>query len=298
MKHLSTEETDILLRFFPQGVVALDLETTGLSPLVDRIIEVSAIKITSEGVETFDQLVQPEIPIPPFTTEIHHITDDMVKDSPIISEVIPKFVEFIAGFPIIAHNARFDAGFIVYDILQNKLSLPSAKVYCSCALSRKVFNEFVSHSLGSLVEKLDITLENHHRALDDAKACLQVFAKALIRYYEQKKNTKILNSAFLFEMNSFDQKAELNIPAHLKEIETLLATQEMIDIKYKGGSMKGQFRPVRPVSLLPMPDGLIMYAHCLVSKLYKSFAVKKIAEFRRLSDEEQEDREIKYRKNP
>lgn len=55
--------------------------------------------------------------------------------------------------------------------------------------------------------------------------------------------------------------------------------------------MKGQFRPVRPISLLPMPEGLILYGHCLVSDLYKSFAVKKIAEYKRLSDEEQEERE-------
>lgn len=235
MQQLNQDELNILRHFFPRGVVALDLETTGLSPLVDRIIEISGVKVTPEGIEVFDQLVQPEIPIPPFTTEIHHITDDMVIDSPKISEVIPSFVEFIAGFPIIAHNARFDAGFIVYDILQNKLSLPKAKVYCSCALSRKVFTEFPNHRLATLVEKLEIKLENHHRALDDAKACLQVFARALQNYYEKKKNEKILSSAFLFELNSFDETAELNIPRQIKGIEELVANQELIDIKYKGG---------------------------------------------------------------
>lgn len=294
MKHLSKDELQIIRLFFPQGVVAFDLETTGLSPLVDRIIEVSAVKITPDGVETFDQLVQPEIAIPPFTIDIHHITDDMVKGSPLISEVIPEFVDFISGYPLIAHNAKFDVGFIVYDMLQNKLKLPKAKVYCSCALSRRVFKEFTSHSLGNLVEKLEITLENHHRALDDASACLQVFARAIQSYYEKKNNTKILNEALLFELNSFSEDAELNIPSHLKDLEAVVVKQELIDIKYRGGSMKGQFRPVKPVSLLPMPDGLIMYAHCLVSNLYKSFAVKKIAEVKRLSPEEQEHRQTQH----
>jgi len=297
LKALPSEEIDILLKFFPQGVVALDLETTGLSPLVDRIIEISALKITPSGVEVFDQLIQPEIPIPAYTIDIHHITDEMVCDSPLISEIIPKFADFIGGHPLIAHNAKFDIGFIVYDLLQNKLSLPKTKVYCSCALSRKVFIHSPNHRLGTLVEELGITLENHHRALDDANACLRVFAKALINYFERKKNTKILQSAFLFEVNSFDKDAELKIPKHLKDLENVVAQQEMVDIKYSGGSMKGQFRPIKPTSLLPMPDGLILYAQCLVSDLYKSFAVKKIAEVRRLSPEEKEVRLKKYPKN-
>lgn len=290
MKHLSNEEIKILQHFFPQGVVAFDLETTGLSPLVDKIIEISAVKVTKDGIETFDQLVNPEIKIPDFTIEIHNITDDMVKDSPKVAGVLPEFVDFIEGYPLIAHNAKFDVGFIIYDVLQNKLSLPEAKVYCSCAISRKVFKDFPNHKLGTLVEMLEIPLENHHRALDDARACLQVFAKALINYFEKKDNTKILKDAFLFKTNSFGEDQELNIPKHLKKLEELVPAQEVFDIKYNGGSMKGKFRPIKPISLLPMPDGMILYAHCLTSDLYKSFAVKKIAEFKQLSDEEQEYR--------
>lgn len=290
MKHLSSDEIDILLQCFPQGVIAFDLETTGLSPLVDKIIEISAIKVTKEGIETFDQLVNPEITIPPFTIEIHNITDDMVKDSPKVEEVLPDFVKFIENFPLIAHNAKFDVGFIVYDILQNKLSLPEAKVYCSCVISRRVFKDFPNHKLGTLVEKLEIPLENHHRALDDAKACLQVFAKALLSYYEKRNSTKILKEAFLFKTNSFGEDQELNIPKHLKRLEVLVPAQEICDIKYNGGSMKGKFRPIKPISLLPMPEGMILYAHCLTSDIYKSFAVKKISDFRELSDEEKEYR--------
>lgn len=297
MEHISTLEIEILRLFFPQGVVALDLETTGLSPLVDRIIEVSAVKVTADSVEIFDQLVNPEIHIPEYTTEIHNITDAMVKDSPTINAVMPKFADFIEGLPLIAHNARFDIGFIVYDLLQLKLDLPPVKVYCSCALSRKVFTESANHRLATLIENLGIKLENHHRALDDARACLQVFAQALITYYEKKKNTKILKSAFLFEVKSFDKNVELKIPHHLRDLESVVGKQEMVDIKYKGGSMKGQFRPVRPISLLPMPEGPILYAHCLVSDLYKSFAVKKVAEVRLLSAEEQLERKKKYSKN-
>jgi DNA polymerase-3 subunit epsilon len=290
LKDISSDEIKILQQFFPQGVVAFDLETTGLSPLVDKIIEISAVKVTKDGIETFDQLVNPEIKIPEFTIDIHHITDDMVKDSPKIQEVLPEFVNFIENFPLIAHNAKFDVGFIVYDILQNKLSLPEAKVYCSCVISRRVFKDFPNHKLGTLVEKLEIPLENHHRALDDAKACLQVFAKALLSYYEKKNNMKILGDAFLFKTNSFGADQDLKIPKHLKKLEEIVPTQAVIDIKYNGGSMKGKFRPVKPISLLPMPDGLILYAHCLTSNIFKSFAVRKITDFMELSDEEKEYR--------
>ena len=75
---LTEAEKRLLWEFFPKGIIAIDLETTGLSPLVDRIIEVGAMKVTPEKTTIFQTLINPEIPIPPHTTAIHNISDEVI----------------------------------------------------------------------------------------------------------------------------------------------------------------------------------------------------------------------------
>lgn len=174
----SDKYKDILLRIFPQGVVALDLETTGLSPLIDKIIELSAVKITPEGISYFDELVNPMISIPQFTIDIHGITDDMVLGKRCVEEVQRDFMGFLGDLPIIAHNAKFDLGFIVFNLHQDSASFSKSDVFCSCRLSRYALGHMPNHKLGTLVKELGIPLDNHHRALDDAVACLKVYAEA------------------------------------------------------------------------------------------------------------------------
>ena len=103
----------LLLEKFPRGVIALDLEMTGLSPLNDHIIEIGAIKVTPNVAEAkiFDQLVSPPVKISSCSkasSEIHGITDQMVLGQPKLEVVLPKLFEFVGTLPIIAHNAKFD----------------------------------------------------------------------------------------------------------------------------------------------------------------------------------------------
>lgn len=283
---LREQERDALLKAFPRGVVALDIETTGLSPLADKIIELSAVKIDGNGIETFDQLINPQIKIPEFTIEIHGIKDEDVAHKPSIKEVLPKFIEFIGELPLIAHNAKFDVGFLVYDLHQLGLHFLSNPVYCSVKFSRAVFHKDVeNHKLGTLAESLNIPLENHHRALDDAFASLMVFAKGLEKQLNEKSKIN-LGESLLFKLQDFKKNADLDIPEKLRGLISKTEKKQLIDIKYNGGSRKGEWRPIRPISLLPLPDGNVLYAHCLESDLYKSFALKKVADFRELNAEE------------
>src|SRR5690606_3617822 len=111
---LGPSELQTLLRFFPQGLVAFDLEMTGLSPLLDKIIEIAAIKILPDGqIESFHTLVNPLIEIPKKTTEFHMITDEMVKDAPTLKRPLKNFIEFYGNLPLVAHNAQFDVGFLI-----------------------------------------------------------------------------------------------------------------------------------------------------------------------------------------
>jgi DNA polymerase-3 subunit alpha (Gram-positive type) len=92
--------------------VAFDIETTGLSPNLDRIIELGAVKYQDgKVVETFNELISPGIPLPPESIEVHGITEDMLEGMPPVEEVLPHFLKFVGDGILVAHNAKFDTGF-------------------------------------------------------------------------------------------------------------------------------------------------------------------------------------------
>jgi DNA polymerase III epsilon subunit family exonuclease len=262
-----------LFDFFPEGLICLDLETTGLSPLINNIVEIAGIKITPSGVEKFVSLVNPGLAMDSKNIAIHHITNEMVKESPSIQDVLPKFMEFAGDLPLIAHNAQFDLGFIVYGL--HKLGLPFShnKVFCTVKLSRLVFKEFAHFRLGLLAEKLNIEIKNAHRAEDDAIVCLEVLKHALL-----KASAHDLQGSFLFHLDDFHNIENFVLKDHLKLIQEKIETQEIVRIKYAGGSKKNEYRPIRPLSLLPLPQGHVLYAHCLDSDLYKMYNLNKISD--------------------
>lgn len=287
---LTNAEHETLLEFFPEGLIAIDLETTGLSPLVDRIIEIAAFKVTKEGIILYETLVNPEIPIPAHTTAIHNITDDMVASSPKLIEVLAEFNQFLGELPIVAHNAKFDLGFIVMGLQRSKIKLSSALIYCSCKMARITHKEIINHKLGTLVKELNIPLLNHHRALDDAYASLMVFIKGLERLktenQPEKQKADLKSHGLLFSLDQFDELKSENLPPHLEELNKLVKEAAVIEIQYSGGNHKNKFRPVKLTSLLNTPDGNILYARCLWSDIYKSFKLSKITALRHPSAED------------
>ena len=281
-----------LLKNFPKGLVALDLETTGLSPLIDKIIEIAAIKVTPEGVETYEQLINPKIPIPELTTDIHGIKDADVANKPSIEDCMPEFKSFIGQLPLLAHNAKFDIGFLVFAHHNIDSTLGKNKVYCSIKASRQAFRDMPNHKLGTLAAELGIPLVNHHRALDDSYASLSIFNKAISGPYYRN----VLKESFLFRADEFNSKKFLQLPERLQVLIKKIQTQTLVDIKYKGGSHKGKFRPIKPISLLPMPEGNVLYALCLLSNLHKSFALHKIKEVKELNANEIAERHKELKK--
>ncbi|OIQ19843.1 MAG: hypothetical protein BM556_04995 [Bacteriovorax sp. MedPE-SWde] len=253
---------------------------------MNEIIEIAAIRVIGGNIEGYQTLIKPSVPIPPFTTDIHGITDEMVADSRSIEEVLPEFLEFSKGYDWVAHNSKFDVGFIVFGMHQAKIDFFDTEVYCSCKLSRKLVKGSENHKLSTLAKFFDVGLENHHRALDDTLACLKIFAQTLRKVQKDKE----FKEGHLMNILDFKKTLEVDIPAKVKGIQKYLENQTAIEIKYKGGSMKGQFRPIRPVSLLPLPQGNVLYAHCLNSDLYKSFSLKKITEYREIPESKNEEK--------
>lgn len=280
---LTDAETSAVISAFPQGVISIDLETTGLSPLMDKIIELSALKLTPDAqIKSFSTLINPEIDIPKDSTEIHGITNEMVQKAPTWSQVMPQFIEFIEELPLLAHNAKFDLGFLMFNLQKSKQLYKNNEVYCSCQYARRSLPQMPNHKLKTLVDELGITLENHHRAEDDALAALQVLAKGLTQTQGKTKPLK------LFELQEFNPKNGLDIPKHLQGLKKKVRFGHIVMIKYKGGTHKNQWRPVQPTSLLPLPHGSVMYAKCLLSQIYKSFLLSRISEWRNATEEERQ----------
>lgn len=152
----------------PQKLVFVDLETTGASPAHDRIIEVGMVRIEN-GVltERWSTLVNPEGKIPANIQAFTGISDEMVSDAPRFADVAAEVFEKLAGAVFVAHNARFDHGFLHREFLRVKLQL-AVPVMCTVKLSRRLFPQYVRHNLDSVMERHGITCTARHRALGDA----------------------------------------------------------------------------------------------------------------------------------
>jgi len=155
-------------------IIVIDLETTGLYPEQgDRIVEIGAVPIIDDEVmlcEGFDSLVDPGIPIPPHITKINSINDEMVKGAPKIEEVLPRFLSYIKGFPLVAHNAPFDIGFLQHYIKKIGLEPLHNRVVDTLGLSKAVFAESTGHSMDALLHRLGIEYDpkQRHRSMEDA----------------------------------------------------------------------------------------------------------------------------------
>lgn len=282
MLNIEWREFAPLLAEFPNGIVAIDIETTGLSPLLDRVIELAAYKVKEGSIEVWDQLIDPKIEIPQNTVDIHGISQDMVQGKPTLERVWDDFHTFCEDLPIVAHNAKFDVGFLVFATHQMKKNFGTRDVYCSVKASRRAFPSMENHKLGTLAKSLKISLDNHHRASDDALACLSIFNQAL--KFGQRE--RVLKDSKLFNTKDFHLENLNKLPERLSVLKKKVERQTVVDIKYKGGSHKGKFRPVKPISLLPLPGGNVLYALCLLTNLHKSFALHKISEVKELNADE------------
>ncbi|HEY3368487.1 MAG TPA: helicase C-terminal domain-containing protein [Symbiobacteriaceae bacterium] len=163
--------------------MAIDLETTGLNPSTDRIIEVGAVRFEAGvATESLSQLIDPGCLIPLRVQNLTGILPMMVQGKPTIDTVIPALQDLIGDLPLVAHNAPFDVSFLQAAFAAQGLRLTNP-VYDTAELARVTLPRAKNHRLNTLVRQLEITLERHHRAEDDARACGEIFV-ALLKLIE------------------------------------------------------------------------------------------------------------------
>ena len=166
----------------PSRIAVVDLETTGVDPNRDRITEI-AVMLLDDGVlvDTWQQLVNPGMSIPPEIVGLTGITNAMVSSAPRFGRVAAQLQTLLAGRVFVAHNARFDYGFIKQSFARESLAF-TADVLCTVRLSRRLEPEYPSHSLDSLVMRHRLNVSDRHRALGDTKLVVELMDKLLRKH--------------------------------------------------------------------------------------------------------------------
>jgi len=194
------------LTSIPDNYTVIDIETTGLDPKYDEIIEIGAIRIRNGMiVDKFESLIKPDgylfyddsdnehfNYVDEFITELTGITNDMLHQAPDIKDVLPKFIEFIQDDILVGHNINFDINFL-YDNLYTLLNFKLQNNFVDLMrLTRKIYSEFNNHKLITIATNLGLDINNHHRALGDCKITYECFLK--LSDHINKNNIELYNS--------------------------------------------------------------------------------------------------------
>ena len=249
--------------------VVFDLETTGFSPETNRIIEIGAVKVQNgKIVDKFSTFVNPQVPIPFRIEQLTSINDSMVIDAPVIADILPEFMKFCEGCVMVAHNADFDMSFIKKNC--QRLDIPcKPTIVDTVALARVLLPNLNRFKLDTVAKALGVSLENHHRAVDDAGCTAEIFVKFIEMLRERGMST-------LDEVNAMGTSSVQNVQKMPTYHAIILATCDqgrtnlyklisLAHIKYY------HRRPRIPKSeIIRYRDGLLIGSACEAGELYRA----------------------------
>ncbi len=250
-------------------IVVFDIETTGFSPVNDRIIEIGAVKVKEGKItERFSAFVNPGKPIPFRIEQLTGINDAMVLDAPGIGEVLPQFLEFCGDAVLAAHNAGFDMSFIKENA--RRAGIPKEFTYLdTMGIARLLLPGQAKHTLDAVAKTLHISLENHHRAVDDAECTAEMYQAFL----------KMLSERGIESLAQLEEAGRSN-PEIIKKMTTyhviILAKNNvgrtnLYTLVSKSHLDYFSRRPRIPKSeLLKYREGLIIGSACEAGELYKA----------------------------
>ncbi|MDE7299831.1 MAG: PHP domain-containing protein, partial [Lachnospiraceae bacterium] len=249
--------------------VVFDIETTGLSSRHDRIIEIGAVTVADGEIsEKFSSFVNPQVPIPFEIEKLTSISDAMVMDAETIEQVLPKFLKFCEGCILVAHNASFDTGFIAKNAADLGLSADFT-IVDTVGLARVLLPELHNFKLDTVAKALGVSLENHHRAVDDAGCTAEIYVKFL----------KMLSERGYGRLRDINEKSEI-APEIIRKMPTyhaiLLCRNDIGRVNlYRMVSASHieyfQRRPRIPKSMLAKHrEGLLVGSACEAGELYQA----------------------------
>ncbi len=249
--------------------VVFDLETTGLSAVHNQIIEIGAVKVEQGKIrERFSTFVNPKVPIPFEIEQLTGISDEMVLKAPVIEDILPDFLKFCEGCVLIAHNASFDAGFIEENCKRQGIATDFT-VGDTVSMARILLPTLSKFKLDHVAKALQIPLENHHRAVDDAACTAEIFLKFI----------EMLKARDITDLDALNQMGMANVAA-IKKMPTyhiiILAKNDIGRVNlYRLVSLSHldyfARRPRIPRSeLIKYREGLIIGSACEAGELYQA----------------------------
>ena len=254
--------------------VVFDIETTGLSKETESITEIGAVKVVDgKIIDRFSTFVNPERPIPAEITKLTGITNEMVADAPVITEILPRFLEFCQDAVLVAHNANFDTGFIRLNAERKCGIEVKNTVLDTLELSRSLLPELKKHKLDIVCEQLGVSLEGHHRAVNDAEATAEVFLKFIDMLVEKEIYKVDDINVFSSQTVNYKKLKAYHAIILAKDYVGLRNLYELISLSHIDYYFR---RPCIPKSkLIQHREGLILGSACEAGELYRALLDKK-----------------------
>ena len=249
--------------------VVFDIETTGFSPVTNRIIEIGAVKVEhGEITERFSTFVNPQVPIPFHIEKLTSINDSMVMDADTIEVVLPQFLEFVGDAILVAHNANFDVSFIKENAKRQGIPVDFTYVD-TVGIARALLTGQSKYTLDAVAKTLGISLENHHRAVDDAECTAEIFVK----FIDMLKKDGIMDLASLNELGKSSVEAIRKLHSFHIIILAKNQTGRINLYRLVSESHLTYFhkRPLIPKSLIQKyREGLIIGSACEAGELFRA----------------------------
>ena len=264
--------------------VSFDLETSGLSSRSDEIIEIGAVKHKNGMiVDTFQTFINPHKRISEFTTNLTNITNEMLQDGVELKDAIDKFLEFSKDCILVAHNAVFDYSFIKSSLTKLGYEPITNPVIDTLPLSRHLYSEYRSHTLGSIARRYNIEYDEEvaHRADYDAKVLSEVFEAMLNDIVNKKGIKKHKDLASLQDPNNFSRKRPMHVIA-------LAKNQQGIKDLY-GLVSKSHLEYYNEVPLIPRRllqenrENLILGSACINGEVFDTASTKNYDDLKRVA---------------
>ena len=254
--------------------VVFDIETTGLSKETESITEIGAVKVVDgKVIDRFSTFVNPERPIPAEITKLTGITNEMVADAPVITEILPRFLEFCQDAVLVAHNANFDTGFIRLNAERKCGIEVKNTVLDTLELSRSLLPELKKHKLDIVCEQLGVSLEGHHRAVNDAEATAEVVLKFIDMLVEKEIYKVDDINVFSSQTVNYKKLKAYHAIILAKDYVGLRNLYELISLSHIDYYFR---RPRIPKSkLIQHREGLILGSACEAGELYRALLDKK-----------------------
>lgn len=259
---------------FDDTYVVFDLETTGIGPKSNEIIEIGAVKVENRTItDRFSTFINPHRPIPYHITKLTSIDDSMVCDADGIETVLPRFLEFCEGAVMVAHNAGFDMGFISQKSSDLGLDCKFT-IVDTVSVARALLPELKNYKLHTVAKQLNVSLEHHHRAVDDAEATAEIFLHMIKRLEDKEiKNLTQLNEACIPNEESIRKMPSYHAVILAKNETGRVNLYRLVSeshLKYFNR------RPKLPKSLfMKWREGLLIGSACEAGELFRALVEEK-----------------------